>query len=158
MFFFPFTANKETVHSSNSVKRSAPFLSSDQCSDHPVRCTSIPSYMWALHCSPLPAWPSQSTIDHHTPRGHRGEGGGEEGRKRRWAWMVGWNCLEITADPLGQVENTTRISGAFRMHGCSQWRDTFTFTLFISVSKIFLSMELWVSVWYQLAPGVLRLW
>lgn len=61
--------------------------------------------------------------------------------------LDGWlKRSEITADPLQQDENTTRISGALRCMAkyqpqlCSQWRESFSFTfiLFISVAKILL--------------------
>ncbi len=68
--------------------------------------------------------------------------GGEEEEMRLDGWL---KLSEITTDPLQQVENTTRISGDLgcmaecRPWLCSQWREffSFTFILFISVSKHF---------------------
>lgn len=53
---------------------------------------------------------SHSTIDHHSPTGHTGGGGGV-GVTEEEMWLDGSLELpEITADLLQQVENTTRIS------------------------------------------------
>lgn len=66
-----------------------------------------PSYMRALHCSPLARLAGQSTMDQHSPRGALpGRGRKRVGEEMR---LDGWLKLsEITPEPLQQVGSFLR--------------------------------------------------
>lgn len=128
-----FTKNAEMLEISNTLKGQIHPCQQINACHHPVRCTS---FLYVRLSTAHPCLQCQP-VNHRPPLSHEAEGRGEE--KER-GWMVGWNCMKLTAEALQHVEkyppNSLELYDAWLNTQCSSATSSKSFSALLFSSLL----------------------